>query len=105
MIHKTIELPIEQIADFCQQWRIKEFALFGSILRDDFRPDSDIDVLVTFEANTRWTLMDHVRMELELSEILGRKIDLIEQVVIEQSHNWIRRKEILSTARTFYVKR
>lgn len=101
----SIELPEEQITEFCQRWNIKEFALFGSVLRDDFRPDSDIDVLVTFELDARWGLLAHVRMEQELGRILGRSVDLIEREAIEQSPNWIRRKEILNTARTFYVKR
>ncbi|MBW4682524.1 MAG: nucleotidyltransferase domain-containing protein [Microcoleus vaginatus WJT46-NPBG5] len=108
MVEPMIELPMrfskEQIANFCQRWQIREFALFGSILRDDFCDDSDIDVLVTFDLDAHWGLLAHVRMERELGEILGRKVDLIERGSIEESPNWIRRKEILNTARTFYVK-
>lgn len=108
MVEQTLELPIkfpkEEIANYCRRWQIKEFALFGSVLREDFCTDSDIDVLVTFDLDADWGLLDHVRMERELGEILGRKVDLIERLSIEESPNWIRRKEILNTARTFYVK-
>lgn len=92
-------LPIEQIQAFCQRWHITEFALFGSVLRDDFRPDSDIDVLVTFSENAPWTVLDLVKIQDQLEKILGRKVDLIEKKVIEKSDNWIRRDEILKTAK------
>ncbi|MBD2042768.1 nucleotidyltransferase family protein [Microcoleus sp. FACHB-672] len=108
MVEQTLELsidfPKEQITDFCLRWQIKKFALFGSVLREDFRDDSDIDVLVTFDLDAHWGLLDHVRMERELCEIFGREVDLIERLSIEESPNWIRRKEILNTAQNFYVK-
>ena len=70
-------LTKEQIADFCQKNYIKKFAYFGSVLRDDFRSDSDIDVLVEFDHNKHPIgLFEVVRMELELSDIIGRKVDL-----------------------------
>jgi uncharacterized protein len=99
---KHIKLPIDQIQEFCDRWQITEFALFGSVLRDDFRPDSDLDVLVTFAVNAPWNLLDLVTMQQQLESIVGRKIDLIEKRVVEQSENWIRRKEILSTATVIY---
>jgi predicted nucleotidyltransferase len=102
---RAIDLPQKQIANFCQRWKIGDFALFGSILRDDFRQDSDIDVLVSFLPDATWGLFDLVTMQQELEQILGREVDLIERQTIEQSHNWIRRKEILSTAETIYVAR
>lgn len=77
--------------------------LFGSALRDDFRDDSDIDFLATFAADSHWSLMDLVTMEQELTSIVGRKVDLIERVSIERSHNPLRRKEILSTAKPYYA--
>ena len=80
-------LPAQPIADFCRRWRISELALFGSVLRDDFRPDSDLDILVTFVPGTDWSLLDHIRMEQELADILGRDIDLVTRRSVEQSHN------------------
>jgi len=103
----TPRIPIdrERISDFCRRWKITELALFGSVLRDDFRPGSDIDLLVTFAPDAKWTLFDHVAMEEELSGVLGRKVDLVSKRAIERSRNWIRRKAILETAEPFYVAR
>ena len=61
----NIEIPKEKIADFCRKWKIVELSLFGSVLRDDFRPDSDVDILVTFSPDAEWSLLDHVAMEEE----------------------------------------
>lgn len=96
----TARIPIDQahIADFCRRWRIDEFALFGSVLRDDFRPDSDVDVLVTFAPDAGWSLFDHVRMQDELAEMFGREVDLVSRRGLERSANWIRREEIVTTA-------
>jgi len=102
MREQNINLPQNQIADFCQRWRISELALFGSALRDDFRPDSDLDILVTFAPGANWSLFDHLRMERELAALLNRKIDLFSKRAVEQSHNWIRRQEILDTAEVVY---
>ncbi len=102
MREQNINLPQNQIADFCQRWRISELALFGSALRDDFRPDSDLDILVTFAPGAAWSLFDHLRMEQELAALLNRKIDLFSKRAVEQSHNWIRRQEILDTAEVVY---
>ncbi len=102
---RNIDLPEEQIADFCRRWRISELALFGSVLRDDFGPGSDLDVLVTFEPEADWSLLDHLRMEQELATLLGRKIDLLTKRAVEQSHNWMRRQEILNTAEVVYASR
>jgi predicted nucleotidyltransferase len=99
-----IPLDKEKIVDFCQRWKIAEFALFGSVLRDDFRPESsDVDVLVVFAPNAEWSLFNHVDMEDELSVILGRKADLVSRRAVERSGNYIRRKAILSTAEPYYV--
>jgi hypothetical protein len=98
-----MQIPEEKIADFCRRWKIREFALFGSVLRDDFGPDSDVDVLVTFAEDARWSLFDIVRMEDELKELLGREVDLSERRAVEQSDNYIRRRRILGSARTVYV--
>ncbi len=88
---------------FCQRWKVKELALFGSVLRSDFRIDSDIDMLVSFEESARWGLLSHAKMQQELEDIFGREVDLIEREAIEASPNWIRRSEILKTARVMYA--
>ena len=94
-----------KLTDFCHKWKITELAVFGSILREDFQPDSDVDVLVTFTEDSRWSLLDVIRAQRELSDILGRKVDLLEREAVEQSENWIWRKAILSSAETIYVAR
>lgn len=98
-----IELPLEQIADFCHRWQISEFALFGSVLRDDFRPDSDVDVLVSFAPESHWGLFALYEMEQELKTIFGRKVDLVSRRGIEASRNYIRRKAILASAQVVHV--
>ena len=98
-----IDIPRDQIADFCRRWKIAELALFGSVLRDDFRPDSDVDVLVTFAADAQWSLFDHVDMEDELKEILGRPVDLVNRRGIERSRNPFRRKAILESAQVVHA--
>jgi hypothetical protein len=105
LVPRNFSLFNDQIADFCHRWKIIELALFGSVLRDDFGPDSDFDMLVTFAADAEWSLLDHFRMEQELEALLRRKVDLVSRRAIERSKNWIRRKEILSTAQTVYVSR
>src|SRR3972149_11069929 len=100
-----IPIPRDKIAEFCGRWKITELSLFGSVLRDDFRPDSDVDILVTFTPDAEWGLFDHVHMEDELSAMLGRKVDLVSRRAIERSANWIRRKAILRTAEPCYVER
>ena len=100
-----IEISKEKIADFCRKWKIVELSLFGSVLRDDFRPNSDVDLLVTFSPDAEWSLLDHMAMEEELSAIFRRKVDLVSRRAIERSQNYIRRKVILETAQPYYVTR
>ena len=100
-----IAIPEAKVGEFCRKWKITDLALFGSVLRKDFRPESDIDVLVTFEAQARWSLMDVVEMQDELERVLGRKVDLVERRAIEQSENYIRRRHILNSAEPVYVAR
>ena len=97
-----IAIPQEQIREFCQHWQITELALFGSVLRDDFRPDSDVDVLVHFEKESRHTLFDLSRMEEELKAIFGREVDLVSRRAIETSRNYLRRKAILESVEVVY---
>ncbi|HKP76365.1 MAG TPA: nucleotidyltransferase family protein [Longimicrobiaceae bacterium] len=75
----NVEIPRDRIEEFCRRWNIAELALFGSALRDDFRPDSDVDVLVTFAPAARRSLFDRVDMIDELKEIFGRDVDLVEK--------------------------
>ena len=92
-----------EIADFCERWRVAELALFGSAVRDDFGPESDIDVLVSFDAQARPTLFDIVRMQDELGRVFGRKVDLVTRAAVEASRNYIRRKAILGSAQVIYA--
>ena len=102
MDNKMIGISQEQMADFCRRWQINELALFGSALRDDFGPESDVDILVTFASGAKWGLLDHVSMEIELSGLLGCKVDLLTRRAVENSPNWILRREILDTAEVIY---
>lgn len=101
-IDGKLEVPDDAIADFCRRWKITQIELFGSALRDDFRPDSDVDFLVTFEKDARITLFDLVDMQDEMTKIIGRPVDLIDRAGIEQSKNPFRRHAILSTAQVVY---
>lgn len=94
-----IKIPRKKIADFCRRWQISEFALFGSVLRDDFRPDSDIDVLVSFFPEAPWSLFDFVTMQDELKEIFGRDVDFIEREALK---NPFRKRNILNNMKVIY---
>jgi hypothetical protein len=98
-----VTIPDEALAAFCRRWKIQELALFGSALRDDFRPDSDVDFLVTYAPDADWSLLDVVGIEEELASLIGRSVDLVSREAIERSDNWIRRKHILSSAEVIYV--
>lgn len=98
-------LPIIDIAKICQRWKIQELAVFGSALRDDFSPDSDIDIVVTFATDAEWGLLDHIKMQQELQAILHRNVDLITKRALEKSQNWLRRNEILKTAKILFPER
>ena len=100
----AILFPKRLIAQFCKRWQIAELAVFGSVLRDDFSSQSDVDVLVTFQAGTEWSLIDHVRMQEELEGVLGRHVDLVTKKAVEKSQNWIRREAILSSAEVVYAQ-
>ena len=100
MPQPKINIPKAKIEAFCRRWKIKEFALFGSVLREDFRPDSDIDVVVTFEPDGGITFDNRVEMLDELAEIFGRQVDLVEKATIR---NPFRRHEILTTKEVVYA--
>jgi hypothetical protein len=93
----------KELAEFCRRWKITQLSVFGSALREDFRPESDVDVLVSFSNEAHYTLLDVARMESELERIFGRKVDLVETSAIEKSRNYIRRKSILSSAEAIYA--
>ncbi|MBN2147337.1 MAG: nucleotidyltransferase family protein [Anaerolineales bacterium] len=95
------KIPISDniLAEFCQRWKVSELALFGSILSDDFRPDSDVDILVSFTPDSRWGLYDLVEMKEELEIIFGRPVDLVER---EGLRNPFRRRSILSSMQVVY---
>jgi predicted nucleotidyltransferase len=98
-------IPSDVLAKFCRRWKIQELALFGSALRDDFRPDSDLDMVVAFAADTDWGLLDHIQMQLELQRMFNRNVDLISRRALEYSHNWLLREEILNTAQVMFSSR
>ena len=102
-MNARIDIPPDKIAAFCKRWQVLELALFGSVLRDDFGPESDVDMMVRFDPNARHTLLDIAQMQDELSRTLGRETDLIERAAVEQSPNYIRRKAILQSAETIYA--
>ena len=94
--------PYNEIAAFCKRWKVVEFALFGSVVRDDFSPQSDIDALVSFAPGTDWGLFEHIQMRQELTGIFGRAVDLVTRRALEQSRNTLLRSEILSTAKVVF---
>jgi len=99
----NIELPKDKIDGFCKKWQVFEFALFGSVLRDDFRPDSDIDVLVTFLEDAGHSLFDLVHMKKELEIILGRDVDIVTRRGLENSRNYLRKNAILNSTEAVYA--
>jgi uncharacterized protein len=101
MLTTQIELPMEKIAEFCRRWKIARLEVFGSVLRDDFRRESDVDFLYTFAPEARWG-WDIVTMEEELSALLQRPVDLVSREAVASSRNWIRREQILSSAHEIY---
>ena len=100
-LNPRIEIPIGRVAEFCQRNRIRRLALFGSVLRDDFTPESDVDVLVEFEPGARVGFA-FITVEDELSRILGRRVDMNTFEGVEESRNWLLRAEILDSAEVVY---
>lgn len=102
LIDKRLKVSDSQIVDFYQRWQIWEFALFGSVLRDDFRPDSDIDVLLTFDPSANWSLFDWVDMKDELEAMFEREVDLVDKQGLKNPY---RRYEILKTHQPIYASK
>ncbi len=106
MVRKfAVEIPYDTLSDLCRRWQVAELALFGSVVRDDFSAGSDIDVLVSFLPEARWTILDEIRMEEEVSAVFGRRVELVPRRAVEQSQNPIRQKAILESAVSIYVAR
>ena len=101
--NKAIDLPMEKIVEFCDRWKVTEFAVFGSVVRDDFRSDSDVDIMVCFHPDAHPTFGSLDQMEAELKTICNREVDLITRQGIETSRNYLRRHEILSSAQVIYA--
>ena len=99
MVGRNIDIPMDGIEGFCRRWKIREFSLFGSVLREDFGADSDVDVLVSFEPDAEWDLFHLVEMRDELTALFGRDVDLVEK---EALRNPFRRRTILDTREVIY---
>ena len=95
-----IDIPMDKVVDFCRKWKIAEFSLFGSVLRDDFRPESDVDVLVEFEPGAPWSLWDWIDMIDELKAAFGRDVDLVSKGGLR---NPFRRHAIMSSREIIYA--
>jgi predicted nucleotidyltransferase len=104
-LQQRLNLKTTEIKQICQQWQITELALFGSVLREDFRSDSDIDVLVSFAENAKITFFDLDAIENQLSQLFNRPVDLVTKKAIQKSHNWIRRQNILNDSQVIYEQR
>jgi predicted nucleotidyltransferase len=104
MVKQNFSHYQENLADFCQRWNVTEVALFGSVLKDDFRPDNVIEVLVTFNEAARWSHFDLINMQNELEQIFSQKVELVERSALDKSQNAIRRKHILSNTEVIYVE-
>jgi predicted nucleotidyltransferase len=90
------------LEDFCRRWKIMNLSLFGSVLREDFTDNSDVDVMVTFQPDADWSLLDHVVMREELMVLFGRDVDLVTRKGVERSRNTLRRDAILESAKVVY---
>ena len=101
-MNPDVSIPMDRLSDYCRANGIARLDVFGSALRTDFGPESDIDLLVEFEPDRTLSLLDMVGMEQEFSDIFGRKVDLVERSAVERSRNYIRRAAILESAETIY---
>ena len=86
VVSDRLKVSLDAIAQFCQRWNIVEFALFGSVLRDDFRPDSDVDVLVTYEPSHHLTLSHLLSMQEEIEQLFHRSVDLVEKKLLKNPY-------------------
>jgi uncharacterized protein len=105
LIERRLGVSQKAIIEFCQRWQIIEFAVFGSVIRSDFRPDSDIDLLVTFAPEAKRGLTETIQMQDELKARFTREVDFIVKTALEKSQNWLRRQTILDSAQVIYATR
>ncbi len=98
-----IKVSKAKIAEFCKRWNVSEFAIFGSAVGIGFRPDSDVDVMVSFAPNANVSLFEMARMQMELQQIFDREVDLVTRNGVENSRNYLRRKAILESAQVIHV--
>jgi predicted nucleotidyltransferase len=99
-----IRLPMQEITAFCRRWSIARLEVFGSALRDDFRPDSDLDLVATYAPQARWSLLDRVRMKHELEDLVGRQVDLLNRRALEKAKCPSRAAAILAEAQPLYAE-
>ena len=99
-----LQFDTEAVRQFCRERGIARLELFGSALRDDLRPDSDVDLLCTLKSEEDCTLLGWADMQFKLEELFGRRVDLVSRWAIERSQNPFRRRAILTTARPLYVE-
>ena len=104
IVTERLGVSPDELGSYCRRWRIVEMSLFGSVLRDDFGPESDVDVLVRFQADVMRRYDDVIAMEDELAELFGRRVDLIDyRAIVDWSENYIRRKAILESAQVIFA--
>lgn len=103
-LRPNLTVDRQKLVELCDRWQITKLELFGSVLRDDFRPDSDIDLLVTWGDRSRWTLLDFAQMHEDFTQLFDRPVDLASKRAIEQSDNPLRRTAILESAQLLYRK-
>jgi predicted nucleotidyltransferase len=99
LVQDRISIPDEALAELCRRYYVRELALFGSVLRDDFRDDSDIDVLVEFEPNAPVGLLEFIGLKQDLADLIGRDVDLVEKAGLKR----FLRDSVLSSAQVIYV--
>jgi predicted nucleotidyltransferase len=105
MIRYSLPITDSQISDFCRRYEIVELALFGSVVREDFGPESDIDFLATYAPDKRWQPWGDLPEQAEMEALLGRRVDWITKKMIESSANPIFRRAVLSEAEVIYAAR
>jgi predicted nucleotidyltransferase len=105
MTRNGINLGSEEVRRFCQRWKVSKLSVFGSVLRQDFRADSDVDFLVEFEEDEDWDLFDDLQMQDELSTIIGRESNILTRRAVESAQNPLLRHNILNTAETVCAAR
>ena len=102
MVTPSLDIPEAAVDEFCHRWNITELSLFGSVLREDFDAESDVDILLTLSPNAHWSLFDLVDMKEELTDLFGRKVDIVTRRGLETSQNRRLRDETLSTAKAIH---